>query len=850
MHNDMSRLRQYMHTIMSRYTTLLTSLLLLCIVVVWCVVTLRISQPRLHTMTLPDQRTTIAMPFVDTFDVPFRWVRINERVLPTVITNLPTNIRIALATYIFPQSEYVLYRGVVATPYLSAPIMATLTWNQQQHITNIEIPIQPTRVIHIIAPLTSVKDVMFTYNIEDIRAHIRSSSEPISDTDFGVALTSFTSNPVIVSQFITLLVILIQGTLSVMLSYIFFRWCSRTPVPFTVSSAFGLMLSTLVTIYEFIAGQPQTSTVWWVFLSSTVLVRSFALIDLPHRLPRSVLFTGIPLLIAGTIFWYAPYASNGCFRTIIPPHCTLTQMDYWVHPWQSLQQLPQMVFPPVDGVRYSAVAPLPPEIQPFMAGVVFVLTSLMVKYIRGWQLALPLPLTTTIAVSALLTMGLPGMFPGILWMNVLDPLAYGTWETWLAGVTTMRIPVSPLTLAVEGWLIKSAFGFGIYKWIIFRIMLIGILTLALFTRKNTRYFWYLAAICGLLVASYSAYYSQMLAANYIAYVAFTNDILLVFSLLLIAYILQRSHINKWHLLAIGGLLVVADNTRPYMVVFTPIISILVCWYLIPRVPKHWLMLVVIPLLPLVIWHGHHFFNLKQTTWSNHTGYNLCNAWPCPNDVVFQPESPRISIYRGTNLNTEVHTQNSQHVTKSMIAYNLQDPGRTFVRGVKLLLFSMSMPSPHVTSIFELRFPEVKAAYPEWHVSSADAQLDRVLAESLWPPYQPLPMIVLIGNAYLRILFFMLFAAQALYFVRFLQYLVHSMTNRTPFRLPHILRRHGVYGGILLGMYAVSSFSEFGENYRWATMMGMAALYLPYTHLFAYLRRKQNTLPKIRKTLWS
>lgn len=821
--------------------------ILTCIVVIWGVVAGRIAQPQPHTLVLPDSRDSVGVPFVESFTVPFRWVRLHERILPTVITHLPANMRIALATHLFPHTEYVVYRGTLSVPYTNAPLIASMTWNHQQStIARVSIPVQPTRIFQFLAPLESAHDVTLTYAIADVRAQMRPSAVAIADEDLGVALTTFTSTPVVVSWWITLLVVALQGILTVVLCQVFFRWCSLRPVSLLRSSAFGLGLITVVSIYEFVSGLPQTGTVWWVLLIALALSRLFPYIDVPNRFPAWALFGGIPLVVGVTLAWYAPYASNGCFRTITPPPCSLTQLDYWVYPWQSLLQLPALVFPPIAGVRYSNIAPLPGEVQPVMAVVVFVLTSLMVKAIRGWRLPLPVPLIITIAGASFITMGLPGMFPGILWMNVLEPTAYGTWATWYAGVTSMRIPVSPLTLAVEGWLIHSAFGFGMYKWVFFRMMLIGVLVLALFHHAQTRLYWWLAALGMSILICYSTYYTQMFAANHIAYLVFNNDIILVFALIVLSTLLRRPNLHGRHVFAIGSLLAIADMTRPYMVVFTPLLVILVCGYLWTRVPKQWLLLLCIPLIPIVLWHSNHVVNLHQPTWSNHAGYNLCNAWTCPNNVPLEPESPRTSFYRGTNFNTAVHSQNSQTLTRALIESNLHDPVRALIRGSKLILYSMSMPAPHATSVSNMRYPDIVASYPEWHAWSADAWLDIVLADVWWPPHQPVTLLARIGNTGLRILFGALFALQAVYAWRLVRHLSQQVRQRPTRPMPRRLLWHGIYASVLLGMYGVSNLSEFGENYRWVTMMGMAALYLPYAHLRAMLPQHFGWA---RKTLW-
>lgn len=841
-------------TVLQHYVGLLTQkpiwhqwripqILLLSVVVVWFAVTFRLAQPRPYDLPLPDYAADIVALDAPAVDTSLRWLSLDERIVPTVVTNLPTNIRLALTKYLFPKTEYIHYRTILAIPYTNTPVDVRMVWREQhEQLAQISIPTTPTRVYHVIAPLESADDITFHFSIAEVRTKLRADNREFGDDDIGIALISLTSQPLISTPLLTLLVVIIQGLITFGLSYATVRVFSLTTVSRTTALLFGLTSTTLVSVYEFVSGLPQSTIVWWVFVCSMALITMMRLVDVPARLPLHMVIVSMATLIIGAIWWYAPYATNGCLRTTIPPRewCSMTYLDYWIRPLHIILQLPDLVFPSISGIKYSDITPLPSEIQLWASVVVFALTSAFVKLVRGWHTHMPISITITIAGASLITMGLPGMFPGMLWMNVLEPTAYGTWQTWIAGVADMRIPVSPFILAIEGWLIQSPFGFGFYKWILFRVMLVGVLTLVIFHQKQTTLHWWLVGVGLLFVTCFTAYYTHMYAARYIAYIVFSYDILLIFTLVLMMHILRVPHLKVWHVVVVGVLLAIADNTRPYMMLFTPVIATLVGWHVIRRHTPRLLVFLCIPLIPIVLWHAYHLIALQQTTWSNHTGYNLCNAWPCPNQVVLQPEAPPRSANRSINLNTALHTQNSQQLTKALIEYNQHDPLRAVVRGAKLVLYSITMPSPHATSISQARHPDVLDQHAEWHAWSADAWLDIVLDDVLWPPH-PLPTMVLVGNALMRILFATLFIMQGICVVLLIGRLWRRR-HTTPLlrRLPPTLAWHGVYALILLGMYVVSSISEFGENYRWVAMMGIAAFYLPYTHIYRFITTPKRT----------
>lgn len=808
----------------------LNHILLAIIVIGWMTVSLRIATPKTYVLPLPDQTATMTVPFVHTVDGPFRWVTAGERILPTVITSLSANIRQSLAFHFFPHTEYVINTTMMTAPASKEPIVATISWQQQTRtIPQLHILPQSSRTFMFIAPRESADDISIQVNNRD--------TSPVDATgQVGVAITRFTSTPIVTSPFISLLVVGIQAAFTIGLMYTFLRVACGTPVSRRITAAYGLCLTSIVSIYELASGLPQSNIVWWVLAISTIGMLLLRIVDVHRTYSLPTILIALPVVVVGAIVWYVPYATNGCLRTTIPPRewCSLTYLDYWVRPIATIRQLPELSFPSVSGIKYSDITPLPTNIHLWISAVVFMATSILVKAIRGWDRILPQSMTATIAGAALITTQLPGMFPNILWMNVLDPTAYGTWGTWFAGVSRMRIPVSPLSLAVEGWLIHSVFGFGMYKWVFFRMMLISLVVLTLLHRAHARSNWWHAGIGLCLITSYSIYYSTMFAERYIAYLVFSYDILLVFALVTLVYVLRRSHIRAWHVVIAGCLLAIADNTRPYMMVFTPILVVCVSWYLIKRIPKRWLALLFVPLIPILIWHINHVAVLHQPTWSNHTGYNLCNAWPCPTDVTLMPEQPAISANRDVNLNTALHTHNSNRLTNALITYNQQDLVRVLERGIKLIIYSASMPSPHATSISQSRYPDLITAAVEWHAWSADVWLDTVLAEVLWPPH-PLPLMTLIGNALMRLIFFGAFMAQGVCLVVLIRHVWRRFSSRSPKPTARLIVWHGIYALMLLGMYFVSSISEFGENYRWVSMMGMAALYLPYPHLRLFFK---------------
>jgi hypothetical protein len=134
-----------------------------------------------------------------------------------------------------------------------------------------------------------------------------------------------------------------------------------------------------------------------------------------------------------------------------------------------------------------------------------------------------------------------------------------------------------------------------------------------------------------------------------------------------------------------------DTMRPFGML---ILAIVVPWLAIKSWRIHRLrgvLYLCVPLLLSVMWHGHHIITLGQSNWSNHTGFNLCNAWECPEPANLYPEAPPVADGLWTNINTAEHEHNSQQLLRSGLIYQLTHPVQTVVRAGELLLNIVIVP---------------------------------------------------------------------------------------------------------------------------------------------------------------
>lgn len=127
------------------------------------------------------------------------------------------------------------------------------------------------------------------------------------------------------------------------------------------------------------------------------------------------------------------------------------------------------------------------------------------------------------------------------------------------------------------------------------------------------------------------------------------------------------------LAAAGFLLALAELTRPYMILFVPLLLV-AAWFTL-RSRQRFLALVLPVLLIVGAWHAHQWLNHGQFAWSNHAGFNLIRAWrmvPYP-PLIPEPGSAPVAAERMANLNTPEHGENSRRLRRAVVDYVLANP---------------------------------------------------------------------------------------------------------------------------------------------------------------------------------
>ncbi len=129
----------------------------------------------------------------------------------------------------------------------------------------------------------------------------------------------------------------------------------------------------------------------------------------------------------------------------------------------------------------------------------------------------------------------------------------------------------------------------------------------------------------------------------------------------------------------GLFLAFAELSRPFVLIFMPILLLYV--YLVYRpLPKKYLISFLIPFLLLSGgWHAKLLaFNNGQIFWSNHSGFNFYRAW---GDVIPMPElieEPQTWDDR-VQIHTQEHYENSKRIQSTVVNYILTHPRESIPR---------------------------------------------------------------------------------------------------------------------------------------------------------------------------
>lgn len=289
-----------------------------------------------------------------------------------------------------------------------------------------------------------------------------------------------------------------------------------------------------------------------------------------------------------------------------------------------------------------------------------------------------------VVVCAVLSMKSSGYWPVRAWMNFLPFQYLKDWVSVWEFLRTSRVALPPLLLVIEYAIQHDTLARIFYMWLLPRMILLCAMVLAVFrgiTSQKER--WVRGALLCVWVFAFTEIKSL---DEYFIY-----DFFLGAFLLFAVHLAYRQGINQWHWIAVGCFLVIMDSMRPYGML---VLAVAVPWLALRSWNIHRLrgvLYLCFPLLISVFWHGHHIINLGQMTWSNHAGFNFCNAWECPQPPHLLPESPPLADGYWANINTEAHEYNSRQLLKSGIEYQLTHPMKSIERTGKLILNIITVP---------------------------------------------------------------------------------------------------------------------------------------------------------------
>lgn len=327
---------------------------------------------------------------------------------------------------------------------------------------------------------------------------------------------------------------------------------------------------------------------------------------------------------------------------------------------------------------YNINFQLPIVWEPYWSWSVWLLAMAVFGWLAGRDFVVDWWLVVWSVACVLVSLRSNGYWPVHTWMYVISLEYLGTWQGVWEFLQTSRVAIPPLLLVIEFAIHNLTLAEIAYVWLLPRAILLVAMLLAVFrgiTDQRER-----LVRGSLLVLWMYAFTAVKTLDNYFIY-----DVLFGALLLFAVHLAYRTDVMLWQWAVVGGLLVLMDSMRPFGMVVLLIVAPWMLWrsWRIHR----WAGVVIcaLPLLISVAWHSHHIVNLGQSNWSNHTGFNLCNAWECPRPADMQPEAPPVADGLWPNINTEVHEQNSQRLLKSGLAYQLAHPGQTVRRAGELLL---------------------------------------------------------------------------------------------------------------------------------------------------------------------
>jgi len=373
------------------------------------------------------------------------------------------------------------------------------------------------------------------------------------------------------------------------------------------------------------------------------------------------------------------------------------------------------------------------------------------------------------------------------WSNTLDITAIHQWAEVGTLLANMRIAIPPILLISEYAIYDYPLLRMLYELCLPRIAM-GVCIMLWFganvsvqRQRNIR-----------IIGSIFAVITVVLIKGRLNF--FIYDILTSFFFVVYFQLLICQKFTSIQAFVLGTVLMCFDMMRPFTMLFMPLLTVLSVYPIYKKYGWQRVLYFCAPLMVLVVWHANHIFVLGQLNWTNHAGFNICHAWPCP-DIPLLPEAPPLGPGLWPNINTAVHQANSQRLLQAFFDQLHTNP--------------------------EIIMPTV------WRLVQNNIFITRTAEDPIHPIVAGIFTSIYVGGILLQ-LYVVLRGLRTFRVAEWLQW----------FSEPAYVSFW--YAVCLLCMIVITTVTESGENYRWIIGFTLILGYLP-NDLLAYPPLKQTTL---------
>lgn len=256
------------------------------------------------------------------------------------------------------------------------------------------------------------------------------------------------------------------------------------------------------------------------------------------------------------------------------------------------------------------------------------------------------------------------------WMNIFHLSDFKTFDAVGDYLLNLRVPIPPVFSLLEiasyrilGTVTPVTIGF-------YRAAMVGAFVFAILLASSSLPKVWASFVLSVVLLSCTALIHP---GNPVLY-----DVMLPFLLLGAILALEGlSHVEGSPARALAGgiLLGLAELTRPFAIVLIVPILIFGLRRLRGSSKKH-LVLFVLPILALSgTWHLVQLCRHGQVLWTNHSGFNMSNAWPMVErpDLMREETLYEVKPGRWPNLNNRDHGTNSVILQRAIVRYIIDHP---------------------------------------------------------------------------------------------------------------------------------------------------------------------------------